>query len=509
MAALLAPSFAGCADTIVQVEDADRELCRRGGQCSRVMHAANKLDLLIMVDNSNSMRDEQAALAAELPRMMEALLTGDLDGDGQPELAPIEDVHVGVVSSDMGLVGIPGIDQCTGVGDDGVLRTVETNTDTCERSTESFLHYDADAASRADAANEISCRALLGVNGCGFEQQLEAMLKALTPSSSDIDFWSEQGRTGGVGHGDTANAGFLRNDPSDPSLIAVVLITDEEDCSNRDPAFLDPRASTTGLNTRCFHEGQLGAASKLHPVQRYIDGLRALRPGHDNLVFFGLIAGVPPDAVSRQALAEVDFSSAAERDTFYEALLDHPKMQEVIDRRESEDLFDDNLVPVCDRGMDAIAYPARRMVEVARGFGSNAVVQSICQESFTSGIEPILQRMAAAFSGACLSERYERDGDGEISCDVLWRLPEESSDGVPAACSDADYLSVAGDGRPSNVCRVAQLPSDDGAPAGDGWYYDDFSERTRWCEGDTKQAIVFTGAARPPAEVTILFDCDE
>jgi hypothetical protein len=117
--------------------------------------------------------------------------------------------------------------------------------------------------------------------------------------------------------------------------------------------------------------------------------------------------------------------------------------------------------------------------------------------------------MAASFSGACLNESYERDDDGEITCDVLWRLPEESSDGVPATCADADYLSVAGDGRPSNVCRLAQLSSDDGAPAGDGWYYDDFSERTRWCEGDTKQAIVFTGAARPPAEVTILIDCDE
>ena len=344
MGALLAPAIAGCADTIERVGDADRELsmlCRRGGQCGRVMHAANKLDLLIMVDNSNSMRDEQAALAAELPRMMNALLTGDLDGDGQPELAPIEDVHVGVVSSDMGLVNVPGIDGCIGVGDDGVLKGTTMDTPVCNPSTEPFLHYDADAANRADAANEISCRALLGVTGCGFEQQLESVLKALTPSSSDLQFWSEQGLTEGVGHGDTNNAGFLRNDPSDPSLIAVLLITDEEDCSNRDPAFLVPRASMSGLNTRCFLEGQRGAASKLHPIKRYIDGLRALRPGHDNLVFFGLIAGLPPDAVSAEAMSGVDFSNQAERNAFYDELLDHPKMQEVIDPRSNQDPADE------------------------------------------------------------------------------------------------------------------------------------------------------------------------
>ena len=80
---------------------------------------------------------------------------------------------------------------------------------------------------------------------------------------------------------------------------------------------------------------------------------------------------------------------------------------------------------------------------------------------------------------------------------------------MPATCADASYLSPAGEGRAASVCRVNQLPIVDGAPRGDGWYYDDFSELTRWCDGDTKQAIVFTGDARPPVEVTILIDCDE
>jgi hypothetical protein len=509
-------SLAGCEDPKIVVGDKDQELtvlCRRGGDCGKVMHAANKLDLLLVVDNSFSMEQEQAALAAELPRMMNALLTGDIDGDGTPEVAPVKDIHVGVVSTDMGIGDYREeyrIENCGAHGDDGVLVQGGLGVPTCTPPEAGFLSYDAALEDYDAAVHELSCLSTLGLDGCGFEQQLESALKAVTPSTSNIAFYTEDGLATGGGQGDTANAGFLRNDPDDPSLLAVLLITDEEDCSSRDPSHFNPIDSLSGLNTRCYYEAMEGAAGNLHPVQRYIDGLRALRPDHDNLVFFGAIAGVPLDAVSEEALADVDFADDAERDTFYNDLLAHPKMQGEIDEKDTPDVpEDDGMKPVCEAA-NGKAYPARRIVEVARGFGSNSVVQSICQESFTSAIEPILQRMAASFSGACIDAEYEREDDGKVACDVLWRLPEESMEGVPESCEDASFLSPAGEGRAANVCRVAQLAVEDGrAPAGDGWYFDDFSDRTRWCEGDSKQAIVFTGEARPPSEVTILIDCEE
>jgi hypothetical protein len=483
-------------------------LCRREGECGQLMHAANKLDLLLVVDNSQSMEQEQAALAAELPRMMNALLTGDIDGDGTPEVAPVADINVGVVSTDMGLVGLEGIvENCSNLGDDGVLLTTGgVEMTECSPPPDNFLHYDADSP-RDNAPAELGCLASLGINGCGFEQPLDAALKAVTPSDSPIEFLGSSGGTVSGGHGDTINAGFLRNDVNDPSLIAVILITDEEDCSSHNLSHFVPNASQNGLNTRCYYEGQRGEASNLYATKRYVDGLRALRPDHDNLVFFGAIAGVPPEAVSADDLADVDFADEAERDAFYDDLLAHPDMKEKVNDMGTPDVPEDDGITAACQSDNGRAYPARRIVEVARGFGSNSMVQSICQESFTTAIEPILQRMAASFTGACINTVVDRDDDGKVACDVLWRLPEASMPGVPESCDDASFLSPAGEGRPDNVCRVAQLPSDDGAPDGDGWYYDDFSERTRWCEGDTKQAIVFAGAATPPAAVTMLIDC--
>jgi len=465
-ALLIGSSTTGCDDPRVYVgddSDALTVLCRRGGDCGKVMHAANKLDLLLVVDDSQSMEQEQAALAAELPRMMTALLTGDIDGDGTPEVAPVEDIHVGVVSTDMGLGELDGVvENCSGLGDNGALLAGGEGMAECSPPPHNFLQYDADSP-HDNAAAELGCLASLGIKGCGFEQQLESALKALT---------------------------------------------DEDDCSSRDYSHFAPGASSSGLNTRCHFESMRGEASNIYATQRYVDGLRALRPDHDNLVFFGAITGVPLAPVSADELAKIDFADDAERDAFYDDLLAHPDMQEKVNDMGTPDVpEDDGIAPVCSV-TNGRAYPARRIVEVARGFGSNSMVQSICQETFASAIEPILQRMAASFSGACVNAAIDRSDNGKVACDVLWRLPDVSVAGVPATCDDASFLSRAGENRPANVCRVAQLPSDDGAPVGDGWYYDDFSERTRWCDGETKQAIVFTGEARPPSEVTILIDCD-
>jgi hypothetical protein len=54
----IAAAIAGCEDPRVVVGDDSSELtvlCRRGGECGKVMHAANKLDLLLVIDDSFSM----------------------------------------------------------------------------------------------------------------------------------------------------------------------------------------------------------------------------------------------------------------------------------------------------------------------------------------------------------------------------------------------------------------------------------------------------------------------
>ena len=66
----------------------------------------DKVDLLMMVDNSNSMAGEQVSLKKEFPNVIKVLTTGyRFEGDPDP-FPPVKDLHVGVVSSDMGIPGV-------------------------------------------------------------------------------------------------------------------------------------------------------------------------------------------------------------------------------------------------------------------------------------------------------------------------------------------------------------------------------------------------------------------
>ncbi|HKU37953.1 MAG TPA: hypothetical protein VJR89_07395, partial [Polyangiales bacterium] len=208
----------------------------------------DKVDLLFVVDNSNSMLEEQAALNQQFPRLIRTLTSG-VRPDGRPFPA-VKNLHLGVVSSDMGLAGIPSVTGCDpNGGDDGVLQHVGRGPG-CSASYPSFLTFENGSSDPEQAARDFACIATLGTGGCGIEQQLEAGLKALWPKAytdkdgnvrtgkdNPISFLSttEPGRWG---HGDGAmtqggNAGFLRNDQREgQSLIAIIVVSDEEDCSS-------------------------------------------------------------------------------------------------------------------------------------------------------------------------------------------------------------------------------------------------------------------------------------
>ena len=51
---------------------------------------------------------------------------------------------------------------------------------------------------------------------------------------------------------------------------------------------------------------------------------------------------------------------------------------------------------------NGLAYPPRRIVEAARGFGRDAVVQSICQDDFGPAIDAILEAITRASNEACI-----------------------------------------------------------------------------------------------------------
>jgi len=518
-------------------ETAAHEPERKAFSISRV----EKVDLLFVVDNSNSMFGEQASLRAQLPRLMDVLTRGERGPDDPHPFTPVRDLHVGVVSTDM---GIPGVEFPSGNchadgGDDGRLqhtpRPDPATGLTCDASYPAFLSFSAEQ-DPAQVAHDFACVAALGTGGCGFEQQLEAGFKALWPR----DYVDADGKLvmpnpyrfiatteeGTWGRGDTpeaqgGNRGFLRPD----SLLVVVLLTDEEDCSVNHTDHLRPNNQLPqdspyrmqDINLRCHYNKQF-----LYDVRvRYLNGLRKLRPGREDLVVFSAIAGVPPDLVSQEVLQAVDFSDAASRDAFFDAILADPRMQGTIDPLSQPGTGQGNITPSCTRtladGSVSTAYPPRRLVELAKGFGANGMVQSICQDDFMRAFDSIIETMAKPLTEMCMVEQLQREADGRVDCKLFWELPPaalRTSNLTPVRCEELGelvepgapvQLTAAGGER----CEIRQLTVSAGQPsAGKGWYYDDFTpDLDRMCAGNLSRRIAFADGARAPQGASVKLEC--
>jgi hypothetical protein len=388
-----------------------------GGKAATPRKPIARLDLLFVVDNTNSMAAEQQSLQAALPQFIQALTTGVSRSTWQPAFPPVRDLHIGVVSTDMGTAGFDFSSCRADGGDDGRLQSLPHGPD-CAASYPAFLSYGMDTpAERSRLARDFACIAALGTGGCGFEQPLEAAFKALWPST----FRDAVGNTvepnpytflsstpeGTKGRGDVpsaqgGNLGFLRNDADDPSLIAVVVVTDEDDCSVRDSEVLKPANQLLpespyrmqDSNLRCFLN-----KDKLHDVvTRYAKGLHWLRLDDPRRVVFAAITGIPTTLVDAQARAGLNFEDAAMRDQFYDHILNDPLMQEVVDPTTNPGTGTGNLTPSCSRsdatGQLSTAYPPRRIVQLARSFGEQGIVQSICQDDFGPAIDGVVELIA-------------------------------------------------------------------------------------------------------------------
>ena len=110
---------------------------------------------------------------------------------------------------------------------------------------------------------------------------------------------------------------------------------------------------------------------------------------------------MPPDLVEPERAAGVDFDRPRPRDGFYDSILADPRMQEMVDPDRTPQQGG-NLMPSCntDRGR---AYPPRRIVEVARGFGENGIVQSICEADFRPAVDAILSRIGDRLRKPCMT----------------------------------------------------------------------------------------------------------
>jgi hypothetical protein len=256
------------------------------------------IDILFVIDNSRSMKEEQETLQANFPTFISVL--EQIDG-GLPN------VHLGVVSSDMGTLVALGDANCSD-SDNGTL--LKGNPDMPGLCPEVNGNYIADEDQNADGVREtnytgvtlaqaFSCMADLGDMGCGFEQHFESMRAALDG-------------------GNPANNTFLRSN----AYLAVVFIADEDDCSAEDPNFFGPESAQLGPvdSFRCFekavrcNEGS-GADLRdvgvktgcqvddtqgfLYTVNEYVEFLKGLKQDPRSVIVAGIIGPTEPVEVGR------------------------------------------------------------------------------------------------------------------------------------------------------------------------------------------------------------------
>lgn len=383
------PTEAGAIDGGVPAKDAETDArprdpsrCADAGCFGPIDTRNSVVDLLFVVDNSGSMLAEQAALRREFPRLIQKLITGDHDGDARPDHAAVSDVHIGVVSSNMGADNRTR--GCEGQGDDGVFQhrgnlAGDTSLN-CAASYPTFLAYSNGKPAIDQVARDFGCIASLGTAGCGFEQHLEAALKAVWPADDPrLSFAASTDPTLTPGHGNDENLGFVRTLAAGrDSTLAIVVVADEDDCSaadtqifNQDPVDAGNPYGDKPVNLRCHYNQKA-----LLPLERYLFGYRNV--GAARVVFAGIV-GVPVDLVDTATRAKVDFSDVQARNAYYDKILADPRMQEQVDPASDRGfgLGPEKLLPACSSSLGT-ADPARRFVELAKRFGEGALIQSLC-----------------------------------------------------------------------------------------------------------------------------------
>jgi len=259
------------------------------------------IDILFMIDDSPSMGDKQTNLAANFPEFIKVLST--IPG-GLPN------VHIGVVTSDLGSKGAdgmiaPSVGTCSGFGKAGNLQlfgapVTDGNVYISDLGLPDGSRQVNYSGTLTDA---FKMMANAGAGGCGFEQHLEAVKQALQPSNA-------------------ANRTFLRDD----AFLAVIIIADEDDCSMAHTTMLGPDSGALGprQSFRCTQFGvlcdvngstpnamdQVSAKSQCHPndnspyltnVADYAKFLKGLKTDPSKVIVAGIMGTTEPFATELRA----------------------------------------------------------------------------------------------------------------------------------------------------------------------------------------------------------------
>ncbi len=399
------------------------------------------IDILFVISTSGGMSEEQTSLVANFQRFVDVLAT--MEG-GLP------DVNIGVITQNVGAGPYP-ISGCGELGDNGLLQSTRGDRAPagCTGPSGAFIQDWSDGFGgrirNYDGAQGLAatfgCIALRGNAGCGFEQPLESMRRALNGSVA-------------------ANAEFnARPD----SLLAIVFVSDEDDCSAFDITMFD--TSSTDVNDplgplgdfRCFEFGvdcatgnddpralgermdcgpRAGSPYMVHPDD-YIDFLRLLK-GDDRLFVAGILGDSTPVIVTP-----------------------HPETNNPV------------LAASCVSASGA-ASPAIRVGYFVDAFAPASSFSTICNEDLSDALILSAGAILRAAGHPCL----EADIDLDPIADGVQSQCEVTEAGAPLAECNADHTN---------------LPC---------WYF-----YTDYAMCPTTMLRVDRGGATPPADARLRLRC--
>jgi hypothetical protein len=450
------------------------------------------VDLLVVVDNSASMSEEQQVLATAFFPLINALVD-PLPGWPFPA---VDDMRVAMVSSDMGLSwggnpyepgdGWPGDTPygCSSIGDNGEFETYvsgkainlmhatipcdesasqcptgwsceeiggendvgtcwapggDGTSQTCPDMSASWLEtplgLPEDPVPNAELAFQVSCLSVLGTSGCGFEQQLQAAAVALHEESQTE---------------------FVR----DGALLAVIQVSDEEDCS------IESNGLFSVPEIQNLADGKVNVACAKHPQYLYepgdfYDAILQAKNGVPGSAVFAAIVGVPIDDACQGGGHEIP------------DCLDHPDM-DLTEVQENDATF---IEPACLRyaGDQLVTKgrPGRRFVELAQSFGPGGYVFSICNEDWLPAAEDVAELIATRLEGSCFPEQLPWDADQQVSsCHLFVQYSGAIACPVPTDPAADPILEGT-----ELWCPLPRIPAPlacdevEASGFGAGWYY--------------------------------------
>lgn len=265
------------------------------------------MDILFVIDNSGSMEPAQTSLKENFPRFMQVL--SEFENEQGKQL----DYRVAVTTTDVSYTEASPLGGSIDYdGNDGALVTG------CDLA-EPYVTRDL-----SDVATPFSCLASVGTSGSGLEMPVQALLMALENAS---------------------NKAFFREE----ALLAVVILTDEDDCSRRDRSFDPSSAPLDALLDPAKLDAWLCGPDKLVPPEEITAALDAFK-GERAKWALSVIGWEPGDAS-------------------------------------------------CEGKLHADSNPAAQLASVVTEAGENAIFSSICEEDLSSSLTDAMNN----FNFACES----------------------------------------------------------------------------------------------------------